>query len=91
MWLKKILNLVPDTKSWSESTLMFETKTTEESTTTIQFDESGKETGRNTVNNVNTEYTINKKSIFGFTINNAIFYLISSWSIKLKIQIPGIH
>ena len=52
MWLKKILNLVPDTKSWSESTLMFETKATEESTTTIQFDESGKETCRNTVNNV---------------------------------------
>ena len=71
MWLKKILNLVPDTKSWSESTLLFETKTTEEtintvekleeSTTTIQYDESGKETGRNTVNYLNTDYTSNNQ------------------------------
>ena len=71
MWLKKILNLVPDTKSWSESTLLFETKTTEEtmntvekleqSTTTIQYDESGNETGRNTVNYLNTDYTSNNQ------------------------------
>ncbi len=69
MWLKKILNLVPDNKSWSGSTLLFETKNTEEtmktvdkleeSTTTIQYDESGKETSRNTVNYLNTDYTTN--------------------------------
>ena len=73
MWLKKILNLVPDTKSWSESTLLFETKTTqetmntveklEESTTTIQFDQSGKETSRNTVNYLNTDYTSNNVTL----------------------------
>ncbi len=69
MWLKKILNLVPDTKSWSESTLLFETKTSEEtmntvekleeSTKTTQFDASGQETGSNTVNYLNTDYTSN--------------------------------
>ena len=69
MWLKKILNLVPDTKSWSESTLLFETKTTEETmntvekleenTKTTQYDQSGKVTGSNTVNYINTDYTTN--------------------------------
>ncbi len=71
MRLKKILNLIPDTKTWGESTLLYETKTTEEtrnsvekleeSTTTIQYDESGKETSRETVNYLNTEYTTNNK------------------------------
>ena len=69
MWLKKILNLIPDTKSWGESTLLFETKNTEETRNTVekleetkkttQYDASGAETGTSTVNYINTDYTSN--------------------------------
>ncbi|MDO9153530.1 MAG: C10 family peptidase [Paludibacter sp.] len=72
MWLKKVLNFVPDnTKTWEGSTLLFETTNTQETMSTIdkleesakttEYDEKGEVTGSKTVNYLNTEYTSNNK------------------------------